>query len=77
MKRKRPTMATEKPKPKMTAELFVTNTVTYVSYAMIVLAMILMAPLIMCYGYYLFVSVQIKRMVEGHRKAKKEQAKGG
>lgn len=52
----------KKKKPKLTAEKFMINSVTYVAYAMMILAMILMAPLIMVYGYYLFVSAQIRNM---------------
>lgn len=52
----------KKKKPRLTLEGFVTHSVTYVAYAMMILAMILMAPLIMVYGYYLFVSAQIRGM---------------
>ncbi len=57
------TDATKK-KPKLSMESFMVNTVKYVGYAMMILAMILMAPLIMCYGYYLFVSTQIRSFRE-------------
>lgn len=61
------TDATKK-KPPLSLDQFVALTVTYVAYAMMIVSMILMAPLIMLYGYWLFCSGQFRNFKENTNK---------